>query len=754
MHLTKALMAAGLALAVTAQAQPGAKNDPDLPAPYAVIEWPDLRNPRFVTLGGDHYLLAVRAGMQVWDAKNNVFSDAKGFPRHTSVEDEWAPLAGGTLISGRSHNDADVPYDSLIWWDAQAKTFSPPLVLAASTLVHKLVPVSAHYALACLRFGNVARPAGTIDDLAARAVLLDLADGKPRIVPVTAATRALLGEAGVRGMLDGEEITDASAPAATTAAVIFNVGNCHWEMRPVPESLAKVRDLTIKHHRLPDGRIVVTQADYFDPATTSRGTLTAPLLWDEKKSGWVEFEATAQSGGSPDSVSSYGIGDPVVAVTGVGADHVEFLDPASLRWTPSAQSLPETYVPDVAPLSNGDALVFTRENGVILRLNPMRRPAAGKFAYSHSYLGEIALSGGAVLLMGGGDQWHPQNRPEILRPRPSPAARLIAPLPELWDYVTGVELADHTILVYGGLPPRCAPSLQSSQCKDAPTQPAFRYFPEQDRWEPVAGIAMPFENGQFWSTGNSGETTQWPRNDAVVRRNGDFVYLRGQPSYRRKEGDGSPFVTDAMRWKPGQAPTKLATLRAGRSQGTLLELADGRLAVIGGLVPAGAVAGGADCSDCANEAMAPGELDWARSTEVFDARTKLWRAGPPARLAGGRALKLANGRIFKLSLTSPWLDEHGLSAEIADARFTRWDKLPAFPLKPYGIAHVAVLGNRVVMLPEAPHRHTVAWDDKRQVWTVWKNWTREGALSVTPVDERRALVRYPDSYEIISIPNN
>ena len=63
MHLTKVLMAAGLALAVTAQARPGPKTNPDLPAPYAVIEWPDLSNPRFVTLGGDHYLLAVRAGI-------------------------------------------------------------------------------------------------------------------------------------------------------------------------------------------------------------------------------------------------------------------------------------------------------------------------------------------------------------------------------------------------------------------------------------------------------------------------------------------------------------------------------------------------------------------------------------------------------------------------------------------------------------------------------------------------------------------
>ncbi|MDQ1923314.1 hypothetical protein [Massilia pseudoviolaceinigra] len=392
MHLIKAMLIAGLAWALPAPARAAANPAADTPAPYAVIDWPDPSNPRFVTLGGDHYLLSVRAGKQVWDARNNVFSMARGFPAHTGVERQWTALAGGTLITGRAHTEADLVHDSLIWWDPRARAFSAPLAFPPSTVVQALVPVNAQYALACLGSGKGGKRLD-YDDLAASAVLIGLADGKPRIVAPTAATRAMLAAAGVRGTLDGRQIADGAAPAMP---VLFDTSTCRWDVRARPPSLANVDDLTISHRRLADGRVVVTHADFVDPVARRRGTLGAPLLWDEKASRWIELPARGQGGGRPDDVSNYGIGDPVVALASTDSTHVAFLDPDSLHWIPSAQRLPDTYGPELAPLSTGEALLFTRGDGAVRRIYRVGAPQPAWPAARQSDPAGLAPSAGCA----------------------------------------------------------------------------------------------------------------------------------------------------------------------------------------------------------------------------------------------------------------------------------------------------------------------------------------------------------------------
>lgn len=410
MPLTRAMPAAALALALAAAAIPVAARAgaPPQPAPYAVFDWPSPLNPAFVRLGDDHFLLSVRAGKQVWDARNNVVGMADGFPVHTSVGRAWAPLAGGTLVSGHAHTAADLRYDVLTWWDGAAKAFSAPLAMPPLRSVQALIPLSERHALACLR---------TYTDDAADgqptvALLLELVDGTPRALAPTAAMRALLAHAGVSGMLDGEHVGGA---AATPVPLVFNLANCQWEMRPLPAALAKVSKLRIDHRRLPDGRLLVAHAKFFNPATRGWGNLPAPLLWNAASGAWVASDAPLRAASSPDAVSSYGSAEPVASFSGT---RVEFLDPGTLRSIPSAQRLSGLFMPMLAPLSNGDALLFSRADGVVLRVSPTPSGEAGKPAFHHAYPGNIGRSGDAVLVMNGGSDRSPHNRPAMVRPLP------------------------------------------------------------------------------------------------------------------------------------------------------------------------------------------------------------------------------------------------------------------------------------------------------------------------------------------------
>ncbi|HEY3198550.1 MAG TPA: hypothetical protein VGJ57_11095 [Nitrospirales bacterium] len=726
---------------------------------YAVVDWPDPMNPKFVNLGGDQYVLATTKGMQIWHARKNVFSESRGWPIHSSLQTHWARLAKGTLLVAESHSDEDVLQHTLVWWNPEKQDFSATLPLQEAAFVSELVPINQQHALVCMRT-DYGKPGVNFDMLPTKAAVVSHSGGKLHWeTDASKNMRTILLEAHVRGVAEGVGTLDEPESTVKMSPVIFNTASCKWEMRRPPQEIAEGRNVTIKHHRLPDGRILIAQADWYSPARNSGAELAGPLLWDEAAGAWIAIENTAQAGNSGHFFTSYGIDDPVVSVPVVGAEFVEFLDPRTLHWHRSQQKLPDTYAPALGPLSTGEAIVFLREGGRTIVVNPMGEPVPGRFAYSHSYFGEVKLAKGGLLLTGGGDQWHPANRPEILTLIPSPRSKTIAPLPKPLGYLSGVEMQDGTLLVFGGLPPRCAPSNYSSDCAKSPAQPSYRYFPTQDRWEEVPELRVPFANGQFWDAGNSDIASQWPRNDAIVRRNGDFIYLNAENSRRREDTDWTPVVTTPVRWRPEGKPMPLALLRKGRTYATLVELADDRLAVIGGQAQQELVALEKECFNCPDEFVSVGSMQWARSTEVFDDKAGTWMPGPTANYPGGRAFQLSNGRIFKLSLTGLWSAENGYSAEIADAAFTRWDKLPPFPIQSFTVMHVTVIGNRVLILPQEPDRKkagwidkTVVWNDDTRSWSVWNQWTKQVPLTVTPVDSKRVLARYYRSYEIVSLP--
>jgi hypothetical protein len=745
---------------VSAQAAP-AVVEPS--TPYAIIDWPNPLNPNFAALGDGVYLLNTRSGPKVWQARENQFDTARQWPTSRNVSTAWSPFYKGRLLVASGTRSAN--FDMLVWWDATARMFSEPIALPEDTVVQALLPVGERNVLACVRTGYGVGQRKTFDELPTRAFVLEQADGKLRQVgSSTPELRTALLSAGVRGVVspglqnkvEGSGNIRLDVDTHQNAMpLIFNTANCKWEMSNPPDALKNTKNLNVKHHILPNGDILIAHADWFDEEQQTSANLRSPYLWDRATQRWQAQTNTAQGARGVDIFSNYGPQDPVVSIGGGHAQYVEFLDPNTLRWTRSGQRLPDgTYFPVPAPLDADRTLVFLRERGQVLLVSPMAGPKLGEFTYAHSYLGEVALAGAGLVLLGGGSQWEPINRPEQFRLATEPELKAMAPLPQAWNNLEGVELRDKTILVFGGLPTRCGPSsMFSMPCRVAPATPSYRYSPANDRWEEVRGLRLNFANGEPLDYGNSDIATQWPRKDTQVRANGDFVFLSGPTRYELEAQSMTPLVSTLMRWNPTSGTTPLGKLRQARIYATVLELNDRRLVVLGGETGKKLESSADQCQDCGNDSISTGAMEPASATEIFVEATGTWRPGPAANFGGGRAVKLANGKIFKFSLAERYSWEGGYRAEIADALFSHWKALPPFPHKQFKVQHVAVAGNRVLFFSEKASDNTLLWDDTRQTWRIWGPWFKTEPLSVVPLDARRALIRSFKTYEIANYPN-
>lgn len=360
-----------------------------------------------------------------------------------------------------------------------------------------------------------------------------------------------------------------------------------------------------------------------------------------------------------------------------------------------------------------------------------------------------------MLVGGEGQSNQPSTRSEIISVTKG-KSQLAASLPTPLVSPYGLELKDGSVLIFGELPRTCHPAYYPNQPQICLT--TFLYFPQENRWQALPNLTIPVTRGFSLQSGSS----QWVRNDALVRRNGDVVWIEGGEVFD-SEKEKLPQTSSLMHWQESlqnQASQIVARLRKARKQSTVLELDDGRLVVIGGFAQLERVALKKECFfDCPDEFVSIGPFQAARSTEILDESnitTPFWQVGPLAHYGGGRALKLANGRIFKLSLISG-SDEQGYHAEIADATFTNWGELPPFPLADTSIRNLSVVGNKVVMLTNK--NQTVAWDDDAKTWLIWTEWPKGAGsgdnrpISITALaDAKRVLIRYSNSFEIVNLP--
>jgi|GEM_PF-1591301 len=729
----------------------------------AEISWPDPLNPGFAALGNDQFLLATTTGMQVWDVAKASFAEAKGWPAAARLESAWEKIAGGRLLLGSAKNDQGAHLHTVAWWDPASQSFTTSLQLDANDYLVKMLAIDEQHVLACIRSG-VGKRGVDFNTLPVKIVLLVVKGNKLQLSHEQLPTmRAALLAAGVRGIVPGIGRLE-PALGSTVLPVTFNAQSCRMEITNMPADMAEGSLLGFKHQILPNGQVIISHADWHSNVLGYRANLDALLLWNSSTASWQTLSNKAERGNHPGAFINYGVRDSVVSVASSSyAGFIEFFDPVRMRWTRSQERLLGDHSPLVAPLMNGDVLAVSKDGGKIMRFSPMRLAEPGKFAFWHGKNAHLVMAGGGLMLFNG--DW--QNRPEMVQLQQRAIAKQIAPLPVVIDYLSGVELHDGSVLVFGGLPNTCGPGSNRYGCTTIKPQPSFRYLRQQDKWEEVPGLLLQFAQAPL---GASHSGNGWARNDSIVRHDGDFVYLGGE-SYDdppRKDSDWKPLLTTAMRWNLQSGLRKMANLRKGRINANLLELDDHRLVVIGGRAQQELVALEKECPTCEDEFISVGMLDWARTTEIYDDKSAVWSVGPLANYAGGRAVKLRNGKLFKFGVSGYFAAPVTYVAELADANFAWWDKLPAFPLRNFNLDEMFVLGNQILLTStegsgkEQRAGKVVVWDDDKHQWLVWENWLKKEAwsiLAVPPKDsdiitaKKQVLLRYERSYELKELPD-
>jgi len=339
------MMRQGFACAAVALAALPALAAPQpVEAPYAVIDWPNKLNPDVVTLGHDDFLLLTDRAFVVWNALSRQTASARGWPRRTAIAGQWSRLAGGTLVAGRSHtDDTDLPFASLVWWNPATRSFAPPLVLPPGSEVQQLVALDAQLSMACLGGGQTA---------ANRAILLRVKDGALRQEPLSPAARSAALQAGIRGKIDDVEL---GAPPARPLS--FDTATCKWTISAPPKEYAKDAARGFQPYYLADGTLAVVpqQSEW-------------PLRWDAGKAAWVVIAEPGARMGIAGNYGNFDRQDPLVFANGSA---VSWFDPVTRRVLP-LKRLPDTYIPILAPLSDGGIVVFLRERGAVLRLPPFK----------------------------------------------------------------------------------------------------------------------------------------------------------------------------------------------------------------------------------------------------------------------------------------------------------------------------------------------------------------------------------------------
>lgn len=753
----------------------------------ANIDWSTPPTPRYVNLGGDRFLFETRKGIEQWDFASRRLQPlaapavTSGLPlnRLAYGGQAWARLGSTAAGTGTVFvvSSSDEVQGSLWWWNPATLSIAASLPVPGQLDRANVVQITDRYALLCDK-----KAGASLVQFVQRGSAVNLAWANASDPDAMAALLARGVSGSVKGF-DRLELAVIKATQRPASPVYYDTTKCDWDMHSPPSELKpffdKKTQRDVKPYFLADGSVLVPELSYHNGEHPQ--SIQSSYLWTPGAKEWRQLGATRGSGNQDHRT---GQTEPVFA-TGFQSSVVEFFDTASLQWVRSVESLKISqydWVPRIKlePLSSGKALVMvsdTNYQGTIGVMTPARgKSAPGKLRTPVWMFGEGVLAGHQMLLVGGGTSWKPAGRVEVIDMAMS-QARPLASLPadaSLPVDPSLVPLPDGSVLVFGGLPAQCSPHdyfFGHRACANRSGLASTRIWPDTGRMQTLSQLKIPFNWGAYWQTGNSERTAQWPRADVVVRPNGDLVWLQGAEIAAQRDRESLPRVSQLNAWSHSSAdlPARtVASLRKARNRASLINLADGRLAAIGGEAQLELVALEKTCVDCPDEFVSIGPFKPARTTELLDEtdpKMPRWTVGPLANFAGGKAFKLANGRIFKLSMIGVF-DSDGYRAEIADAAYTAWTKLPGLPKIDLPntssgervamlIRNVSVIGNRVLILTD--QKTTLVWDDEKSAWLVWKDWptqTADGnALSVNPSPKPgAAFVRYWQTFQTLAMP--
>ncbi|TAK89906.1 MAG: hypothetical protein EPO06_10870 [Burkholderiaceae bacterium] len=755
----------------------------------ATINWLNPENPVAIPLSwrGTRFLLETQDGLQIWDSDTlqkiplqHPVADGR-LLEHIWMRTEQ-PLQHGTLFAVSSA-DASAPAATLYWIDNGQTKIGKRLDLPAGFMPSTLVAVTGDTALLCAAKSQ-------------RALLVSLGSGELKQL-TAAGTSALhasllteMQKMGIVGPLEGiGELVETPGinHSTDTRPLVLNTRGCTWSARKLPEPLASARNLEILPVMLGSfSRPGIVAASWLEPGSNAPRTLQTPLVWDGESQQWQARQTGDFSGIAPQRLAGVRAEQWVYGVD-LAEGRFAFLAQVEERWREATQRLPAAEGIKLLPIGNEGVLALlidSRQPGRIVRLDPAPEHwLAARFRGSVSPNdAAIPFNGGAMIV-----ESSKSSHVTLIKPDDSNPTQL-PDLPYPQSKVSGTQLGDGSVVVFGGQINDCA---YTHPCPQAPL-PSFRWIPTENRWQPLTALAVQFAAGEPFDEGAS------RRSDFVLHGGKEIFYLSSNELQSDNDTKAQPTVL--FHWQLGGATQSLAATRISRANATLIELDDGRFAVMGGAAanepPTPA------CSACQSKRQAEvrrlrdklaharrtGEnsaeeeededpeqqvppcaaceilernkyMSFSRSCEIYDPRSERWSWGPSPVHPAGRAVKLANGRIFKLGLLGYNSTDAEYAAETADARLSQWVAAPSFPLgRSTVINDFFAIGNQVLVVLSKPADRYVLWDDASQSWQVLPlprhaDWgLRDIPVHVGVAGEGKLLMIYPRSFEYLAWP--
>ena len=718
----------------------------------ATIDWADPANPVALPISGTQLLLDTRAGPRVWSPGAATLSPLGGAQAHWRLLDDTHMPASSTTRAGAFMNGmmfavrTGAASAEMVWADSRDLAATRRMPLREGFVPDLLLPLAPSMALLC----SAAQQ---------RALVVAFHEGElVRLSKTTAQPMALqrLQASLVFGIVEGfgalanPMLGSLQYPAPP---VQFDAQRCRWQANHLPEPLARAEDLNLllNSMTMPDTVTPAIVAAAWTDAAGQRRTLGRPLYWNSDTRAWRERAAPDLPGLEPAALRGL-VHDGLAVTADPPSGRYAFLDARDEQWRAASLRVPPARAVKLlryGPEGVLALLIDEQKPGRIVRIEPV--PPQNTASLMPDVLGDedgvVPLQGIGVLLVGGHERLS-----NAFLIGPDAKGSVLRPLPESLKRVSGVPLMDGSIVVFGGLPGTCFPSA-TDHCSLG-VAPGYRWLPVRQRWERLHDLKVAYAPGEALDGGNSSISSGWPRNDFLVREGAELLLLDGYGERSNHHPDGQP--TRLMRWQLGGSLQPLARTLVDRQRASLVELADGRLAVIGGLAsePASPACqrceaqrqteisrlkarqaraaprpadeeedSGIDepppCSVCGGTIGPRERFRRARSCEVFDEAGKRFQPGPWAHHAGGRAVRLANGRIFKFGLEGWNASDSVYVAETADAQLGSWTAAPPFPL-PQGtrVTQFVAVGNQVLFVLDRPEDRLVIWDDETRSWRV------------------------------------
>ena len=757
------------------------------------IDWRDKSDPKLVHLSSTNttsYLFDTNAGLLLVNT-----ADRTKKLLDSPLENVTLSSSAGLLLDEPSHERVNIFSVNLIGQPKQVTlmryTPGKDALTVEVELPKEFIPTDTRrigrYYLLCSK-------------LQKQSILLKLDASKLHIVDDGYDyIRTELQNSGVFGALIGYDEIQPRVKASTYP-ISYNASTCQAAPNLLPiemeDSLQQeINDIRPSENR--HGNYGIATASWVDNQG-KQTLLSAPLLWDASSEIWKVRTEPRGKILAPDKLlarDNYGWSYAI----NFKERKLYSLDADQDIWQQSIQIPTEFDDIKILPTYNGNALAITFLNHHVSHIyeltpkEPMQelnhQVVENRMKSFHGYHNQAIarLSESEVMVIEGAvPYYHVLNMQTTENDLGFNAIR-----PEPIKHLNIVKVGNY-VVAFGGLNDKCFET-SMKQCSALPEK-TYLFDIAKHTWLEIVDLQIPYAHGYPLDGGNSNISTSYRRKDYTVVNAAMYFLSANSLAVNNTENDTSYLY----QWTLKEGVKKISKTQISRASSTLVELNDGRLAVVGGyskkevdspncrlcrerhqkevliekrkfdqlasvddeLEGEGFLEPPLLCEMCADDYKFD-DNSMAFSSEIFNVNTGEWQHGAFSNYPGGRVVKLKNGRLFKIGLTGYNNSDATYAVEIADKYLSHWEEVQEFPItRPVSISDVFAVGNQVVVLFDSAADYYLVWDDDLKSWrknklpnnTIWT--LRNQPVGLDQMKDNQLFLLFNRTYQFINWPLN